>query len=105
MGPRAFQIQIRDVKMLSDPTKTGMHYNFCFIKFSPSQTVEAAEEGQTPFRVPLTLVFRVWSCNPAMNLSHIEEYPHAKSHRDQSSGLDFYSRYTHTHKCYENNYY
>jgi hypothetical protein len=34
------------------PTKTGMPYNFCFIKFSPSQTVEAAEAGQTLFRAP-----------------------------------------------------
>jgi hypothetical protein len=74
-----------------------MPYNFCFIKFSPSQTVKAAEAGQTLFRAPLTQGFRVWGCNPSMNLSRIEEYPHAKFHRDLSSGLDFYSRYTHTH--------
>ena len=32
-----------------------MPYNFYFIKFSPSLTVEAAEAGQTLFRAPLTL--------------------------------------------------
>ena len=51
------------------PTKTGMPYNFCFIKFSPSQMVEAAEACQTPFRASLTLGVRVWGCNPATNLS------------------------------------
>ncbi len=52
MGPRSFQIQIRDQKMWSVPTKTGMPYNFCFIKFLQSQTVETAEAGQTLFRAP-----------------------------------------------------
>jgi len=59
--------------------------------------VEASEAGQTPFGAPLTPGFGEWGCNPAMNLSHIEEYPQAKSDRDQSRGLDFYSRYTRTH--------
>jgi hypothetical protein len=52
-----------------------MPYNFCFIKFSPNQTVEAAEGGQTLFRGPLTLGDRVWGCSPAMNLPRIEDYP------------------------------
>ncbi len=47
-----FQIQITDPKMLSAPTKTGASYNFCFIKFSPNQMVEAAEAHQTLFRAP-----------------------------------------------------
>ncbi len=34
------------------PTKTGMPYNFYFIKFSPSLMVETAEAGQTLFRAP-----------------------------------------------------
>ena len=55
------------------PPKTGVPYNVCFIKFSPSQMVEAAEAGHTLFRTPMT---RVWGCNPAMNLSCVEEYPH-----------------------------
>jgi hypothetical protein len=67
-------------KNVIHPTKTGMPYNFCFIKFSPSQMVEAAEAGQTPLRASLTLGVRVWGCNPATNLSCIEEYPHAKFH-------------------------
>jgi hypothetical protein len=79
------------------PTKTGMPFNFCFIKFLPSLTVEAAEAGQTLFIAPLTPGVGVWGCNPARNLSSNEEYRHAKFHQDQCSGLDFYSGYTHTH--------
>ena len=52
MGPRFFQNQIRGLKMCSAPTKMGVSYNFCFIKFSPNRTVEAAEARQTPFRAP-----------------------------------------------------
>ncbi len=55
-----------------------MPYNFYFIKFSPSQRVEASEAGQTPFRVRKTLGVGVWGCNPARNLSLCEEYLHAK---------------------------
>ncbi len=97
MGHRSFRIQIMDLKMWCAPTKTGMPYNFCFIKFSPSQMVESAEAGQMLFRAPLTLGVRVWVCNSATNLSRIEEYPNAKFHHDWSSGLDFYSRYTQTY--------
>jgi hypothetical protein len=61
-----------------------MPYNFCLIMFSPSQTVEAAEAGQTLFLVPLTLGVRVWGCNLTTKLSRIKEYPHAKFQRDQS---------------------
>jgi hypothetical protein len=41
-----------EVHGAQSPTKTGMPNNFCFIKFSPSQTVEAAEESQTLFKAP-----------------------------------------------------
>ncbi len=37
------------------PTKTDLPYNFCFINFLPSLTVEAVDALQTLFRVPLTL--------------------------------------------------
>ncbi len=47
--PRSFRIWITGPKMWSAPTKTGMPYNFYFIKFSP---VEAAEARQTLFRAP-----------------------------------------------------
>ncbi len=55
MGPRSFQIQITGPKMWSAPTKTGLPYNFCFIKFLPSCKVEAEDAPQTLFRAPLTL--------------------------------------------------
>ncbi len=97
MGPRSFQIQIRDLKIWSALTKMGVPYNFCFMKFSPNWTVETAEAPQTPFRAPLTLGVGAWGRIPAMNLSAIEEYPHAKLHWDRLSGLDFYTGYTRTH--------
>ncbi len=34
------------------PTKTGLPYNFCLIKFLPSQTVEAVDAPQTIFSPP-----------------------------------------------------
>ena len=34
------------------PTKTDLPYNFCFIKFSPSCTVEAVDALQALFRAP-----------------------------------------------------
>jgi hypothetical protein len=34
-------------KNVIHPNKTGMPYNFYFIKFSPNLKVEAAEAGQT----------------------------------------------------------
>ncbi len=95
---RSFRIQITHPTMWSAPTKVGAPYNFGFIKFSPNTTVEAAEPCKTLFRDPLTQGVWVWGQIPAMNLSPIEEYPHAKSHWDWSSGLDFYSGHTrHTH--------
>jgi hypothetical protein len=39
-------------KICSAPTKTDLPYNFCFIKFSPSDTVEAVDALQTLFRAP-----------------------------------------------------
>ncbi len=37
------------------PTKTVLPYNFCFLNFLPSLTVEAVDAAQTLFRAPLTL--------------------------------------------------
>jgi hypothetical protein len=59
--------------------------------------VEAEEAGQTLFWAPLTPGVGVWGCNPAMKISCIEEYLHAKFHQDWCSGLDFYRGYTRTH--------
>jgi hypothetical protein len=52
MGPRSLQIQITGPQICSAPTKTDLPYNFCFIKFSPSGTVEAVDALQTLFRAP-----------------------------------------------------
>jgi hypothetical protein len=62
------------------PTKMDLPYIFCFIKLSPSHTVEAVDARQIPFRVLLTRGVGVWGPIPAMSLSPIEEYPHAKFH-------------------------
>ncbi len=35
------------------PTKTDLPYNFCFIKFLPSITVETVDFLQTLFRAPI----------------------------------------------------
>ncbi len=67
-------------KKYDPPTKTDLHYIFCFIKFSPSCTVEAVDACQIPFRALLTRGVGVWGPIPAMSLSPIEEYPHAKFH-------------------------
>ncbi len=96
VGPRSFQIRIRDPKMWSTPTKIGASYNVCLIKCSPNYMVEAAEALQALFRAPLWGV-RLWGQIPVKNLSPIEEYPYAKFHWDWSSALDFYSRYTRTY--------
>jgi hypothetical protein len=39
-------------KNMIPPTKTDLPYNFCFIKFLPSLTVEAVDAPQTLFRAP-----------------------------------------------------
>ena len=52
MGCRSFKMQIIDTKTLSVPTKRGLAYNLCFIKFLPSCTVEAVDALQTLFRAP-----------------------------------------------------
>jgi hypothetical protein len=49
-GPSGSGLQVEKCDL--PPTKTGMPYNFYFIKFSPTLTVEAAEAGQTLFRAP-----------------------------------------------------
>ena len=52
-GPKSIKIQIAEPKTWSAPTKTGLAYNFCFIKFLPSCTVEAVDAPQNLFRSPL----------------------------------------------------
>ncbi len=52
LEPRSFQIQITDPKIWSARTKTVLPYNFCFIKFFPSRTVEAVDAPHTLFRAP-----------------------------------------------------
>ena len=65
-------------------------YNFCFIKFLPSLTVEAVDAPQTLFRAPLTTGVGVESRNHFKNLFAIKIYSYAKFHPDWSDGLDFY---------------
>jgi hypothetical protein len=48
MGPESIKIQIAEPKTRSAPTKTGLAYNFCFIKFLPSCTVEAVDAPPEP---------------------------------------------------------
>ncbi len=43
-------------KNMIHPTKTDLPYNFCFIIFFPSLTVEAVDSLQTLFRAPRPLV-------------------------------------------------
>jgi hypothetical protein len=50
MGPRSFRIWILGPKLSSAPTKTDLPYNFCYINFFPSLTVEAVDALQTLFR-------------------------------------------------------
>jgi hypothetical protein len=72
--------EVHGAQFLPDPdygAKNVASYNFCFIKFSPNQVVEAAKVYQT---LALTLGVGVWGQIPATNLSPIEEYPHAKFH-------------------------
>jgi hypothetical protein len=52
MVPRSFQIRISGPKIWSAPTKTDLPYNFCFLNFLPSLTVEAVDSPQTLFRAP-----------------------------------------------------
>jgi hypothetical protein len=54
MGPTSFQIRIKGAKILFAPIKTDLPYNFCFINFLPSLTVEAVDALQTLFRASLT---------------------------------------------------
>ncbi len=65
-------------------------YNFCFIKFLPSLTVEAVDLPQTLFRAPLTPGVGVQSQNHFKNVFTIKIDSYAKFHPDWSNGLDFY---------------
>ncbi len=59
-GPSGSRLSIQKC----DPPPLKYAHNFCFIKFSPYQTVEAAEARQTLFRVPLPLGWGMGS-NPS----------------------------------------
>ena len=96
MGPRSFRIQISGPKIWSAPTKTDLPYNFCFINFFPSLTVEAVEALQTLFRAPLTPGVHPGGRNIAYDLALVKLGPHAKFGEDWSNGVDFYSGHTHT---------
>jgi hypothetical protein len=60
MEPRSFKMQIMNPKTWSAPTITGLPYNFCFIKFLPSCTVDAEYAPYTLFRAPLTPGLGPW---------------------------------------------
>jgi len=51
-GPGPSRSVLRGQKYDPPPTKTYLPYNFCFIKFLPSLTVEAVDTLQTLFRAP-----------------------------------------------------
>ncbi len=74
------------------PTKTDLPYNFCFITFMPSCTVEAVDAPQTLFRASLTLGVGVQGQNLAKNLPFINIYSYAKFHQVWPDGLDFYNK-------------
>jgi hypothetical protein len=76
--------------MIRPPPKMVLPYNFGFIKFLPSLTVEAIDAPQTLFRTPLTPGVRVQGRNYFKNLSAIKIYSYAKFHPDWSDSLDFY---------------
>ncbi len=44
----------------SIPTKIDLPYNFCFIKFLPSLTVEAVDSLQTLFRARINFCLVSW---------------------------------------------
>jgi len=57
MAPEAHGAQVLPMpdyrpKNMICPTKTGLAYNFCFIKILPSCTVETVEAPKTLFRTP-----------------------------------------------------
>ncbi len=51
-GPWSFQIQMMVPKISSARTKKDLPYNFCFMKFLHSITVEATDFLKTLFRAP-----------------------------------------------------
>ena len=51
-GPGPSRSRLGSQKYDPPPTKTVLPYNFCFIKFSPSCTVEAVDALQALFRAP-----------------------------------------------------
>ena len=55
---------IRLAKRWPAPTKLGVPYNFCLIKFSPKRTVEAAEAPHTPFTHPVPGGWGYWVETP-----------------------------------------
>ena len=51
-GPGPSRSGLRSQKYDPPPTKTDLPYNFCFINFFPSLTIEAVDALQTLFRAP-----------------------------------------------------
>ncbi len=51
-GPGPSRSGLQAQKYDPSPTKTDLPYNFCFIQFLPSLTVEAVDARQTLFRAP-----------------------------------------------------
>ena len=52
-GPGPSRSRLGSQKYDLPPTKMVLPYNFCFIKFLPSLTVEAVDAPQNLFRSPL----------------------------------------------------
>jgi len=72
-GPSSFKVEIRDPKIWSSPTKTGLANNFWKLKFSPGCTVEAANAPQTLFMDTLSPGLGLWPdkvyhCEDALKL-------------------------------------
>ncbi len=56
-GPGTSRSRLQAQKFDPPPTITDLPYNFCFIIFLPSLTVEAVDALQTQFRPPRPLVY------------------------------------------------
>ena len=70
--------------LIRPPPKTDLPYNFCFIKFFPSLTVEAVDALQTLFMVPLTPGVHPGGRNIAYDLALVKLGPHTAASRRSS---------------------
>ncbi len=69
-------------KNMIHPPKTDLPYNFCFINFFPSLTVEAVDAHQTLFRAPLTPGVHPGGQNIAYDLALVKLGPYTKFGED-----------------------